>query len=117
VQARQKLEDEKKALQLFVSDIELIQSKPRSQLPRPSIGGAIAFAESRKKNLAGLSLTDTSNSPFKIDLGKVKGHGSLLEQMPEEIWEDGSPAGGAGKVNKSESSRSLCDKENIPACR
>ena len=102
---RQKLEDEKRALQIFVADIERIQFSSRSQLPRPSIGAA-AFAEARRRsNTVAGSLSDSTNSPspLKLDTGKFKSNllGERLEEIDEMV--ESSPV----------ISRVLGDKENI----
>ncbi|KZV88256.1 kinesin-domain-containing protein [Exidia glandulosa HHB12029] len=95
-QLRQKLEDEKRALQIFVTDIEQISFRSRTgtQLPRPSMSGATAFAEMRRRsntvgNATGLSDATNTNSPspFKMDGSKLKP--SLLDQRLEEIDEAG----------------------------
>jgi len=51
-------------------------------MPIPTTGGATAAFAERQQNKGTLA----DDSPVKIELGRVKGHLSLLEQMPEEGW-------------------------------
>jgi len=82
---RIKLEEERRALAAFVSKFDSLGlgglAPSKLKLPMPIVGGATtAFAERQQNKV----LED--DSPVKIELGRVKGHPSLLEQMPEEEW-------------------------------
>lgn len=121
IQVRQKLEDEKRALVSFVSDIDNhISTAPSrfSKLIPPSRSANSVFsslangsvAQSRKRSLSlGGGADDPTNSPTKLELNKIRTQPSLLEQMPEEEWEDEPSVRGLGQRDI------LGDKENIPA--
>jgi centromeric protein E len=124
IKVRQKLEDEKRALISFVTDIDNhISSGPSrlSKLMPPSSSSSSklgvstkaniplsAIKPSRKRSLSlGGGVDDPANSPVKTELSRIRGQPSLLEQMPEEEWEGDEPSfRGCGQR--------VDDKENIP---
>jgi centromeric protein E len=123
---RQKLEDEKRALVSFVTDIDNhISTGPSrfSKLIPPSrsttsvftsmTNTAVTTSQSRKRSLSlGGNADDATNSPIKVELSKIRTQPSLLEQMPEEEWEgDGDEPSFRGFGQRD----ILGDKENIPA--
>ena len=124
-QMRQKLEDEKRALVSFVTDIDNhISTAPSrfSKIMPPSrsansvftsmTNGQVASVQSRKRSLSlGGNADDSSNSPIKMELNKIRTQPSLLEQMPEEEWEgDGDEPSFRGLDQRNR----LGHKENIP---
>ena len=81
-QMRQKLEDEKKALQAYVSDIEQIQFRSRSLLPRPTPSAAITETRKQPVLFPSNSLNDATNavgSRLLAEFGKVKPQRNLGE--------------------------------------
>ncbi|KAF8527599.1 kinesin-domain-containing protein [Hysterangium stoloniferum] len=124
-QVRQKLEDEKRALISFVTDIDNhISSGPSrlSKLMPPSSSSKLGLSSKantplsatqsfRKRSLSlGGGVDDPTNSPVKTELSKIRAQPSLLEQMPEEEWEGDEPS------FRVFNQRSVSDdKENIPA--
>lgn len=122
---RQKLEDEKRALVSFVTDIDThISTAPSrfSKLMQPSRSANSVFtsmtnttvthSQSRKRSLSlGGNADDATNSPLKVELSKIRTQPNLLEQMPEEEWEgDGDEPSFRGLGQRD----ILGDKENIP---
>lgn len=114
---RVKLEEERRALAAFVSKFDSLGFGPsKLKPPMPIAGGATtAFAE-RKQN-KGITLND-DDSPVKIEVHRIKGQPSLLEQMPEEEWsmvEDLSFEEKDFKAGlKSKTKGILGQKENVP---
>lgn len=95
------MEDEKRALISFVTDIDNhISAGPSrlSKLTAPSrtqniiLGSksnlplSSAAARSKRSLSLGGALDDPTNSPVKTELTKIRAQPSLLEQMPE-VWE------------------------------
>ncbi|KAH7106936.1 kinesin-domain-containing protein [Auriculariales sp. MPI-PUGE-AT-0066] len=90
-QMRQKLADEKLALQLFVADIEQIQFNMRSRLLPPATGGTTTFADLRKHTTPVLSgLTDSTNASFSRVLADAKFKQAI---KLDEIEETAEPTG------------------------
>ena len=134
MQNRAKLEDQARALSVFVQKVDSlglgVGSSVASALvspksPQPKAGGAAAaFAERQRARQA--SSIGSVDSPLKGDLtGQLKSHPSLLDQTPEEDWNmdlsfDDLVDVPAGKVafpakrSQSPSKEVLGDKENFP---
>jgi centromeric protein E len=124
-QMRQKLEDEKRALVSFVSDIDNHISTAPSRFSKvippsrlansvfASMGNASGAAQSRRRSMSlGGGSDDPTNSPIKVELAKFRTQPSLLEQMPEEEWEgEGDETSFRALGHKD----MLGDKENMPA--
>ncbi|KAF8585087.1 kinesin-domain-containing protein [Ramaria rubella] len=124
-QLRQKLEDEKRALISFVTDIDTHISTAPSRFSKlmppaksvnsifsPVTNTPVTAASSRKRSLSlGGNTDDPTNSPIKTELSKIRAQPSLLEQMPEEEWEgDGDEPSFRALGHKDV----LADKENVP---
>ncbi|KAF7298939.1 Kinesin-like protein [Mycena indigotica] len=90
---RIQLEEERKALAAFVSKFDSLGMgllSAASSPVKPSPGGAAATFSSRKESRQQPQITpDTSPIRMSLDLAMTsKMHPSLLEQMPEEDWND-----------------------------
>jgi centromeric protein E len=93
--------------------------------PLPTAGGAPAAFSERQQNKGGdtaaaAAAAPVFDSPVKIEMSRVKGHPSLLEQMPEDEWsmmEDMSFDEKDFKAGSKLRSRDvlLGGKENMPA--
>ena len=116
------MEEERRALAAFVSKFDslglggLAPSKLKPPMPTPG-GATTAFAE-RQQNM--------DDSPIKMEMMRIKGQPSLLEQTPEEGWsmvEDMSfderdfKATAMGVGAKARTKGTLGMKENVPALR
>ncbi|GJJ13420.1 hypothetical protein Clacol_007674 [Clathrus columnatus] len=106
-QIRTKLEEEKRALISFVTDIDTHLSSGTSRMnklapPKSSISSILApktnialgltappqtQMNNRRRSLSLGGTYDPNNSPVKTELSKIRAQPSLLEQMPEEEWE------------------------------
>ena len=85
LQLRIKLEEERRALVAFVSKFDSLglgaMAPSKLRPPMPSVGGAPAAFTERQQNKGAEDF-----SPVKIEMSRVKGHPSLLDQMPEDEW-------------------------------
>ncbi|KZT43759.1 kinesin-domain-containing protein [Sistotremastrum suecicum HHB10207 ss-3] len=113
---RRKLEQENKALADFVSNADSLglsrqSSSLQTRIPMANRSNNI-LQDSRKRSL---SLgTVMENSPLKIS-NKIKDEPSLLEQTPEEAWEEVADISfGHEKSWASRDQGEQVDKENMP---
>ncbi|KIJ54215.1 hypothetical protein M422DRAFT_25159 [Sphaerobolus stellatus SS14] len=122
-QLRLKLEDEKRALISFVTDIDNHISSVPSRFSKVlgSVRASSSILSSKsnipttgmrtaKRSLSlGGAMDDPTNSPIKTELGKIRAQPSLLEQTPEEVEWDGDIS------FRASNSQVIGDnKENVP---
>jgi len=110
------LEEERRALAAFVSKFDSLGLGALTSLKSKPGGGATALT-ARQQNKGEVAAPD--DSPVKIEMSRVRGHPSLLEQMPEEEWsmvEDMSFDEKDFKAgSKLRNKDVLGGKENVPA--
>ncbi|KAI0039317.1 kinesin-domain-containing protein [Auriscalpium vulgare] len=134
--ARTRLEEERQALAAFVSrfdSLTAILPAPSARILHPTPGGAAAAFAGRQRQRAPPATTlavveeKETDSPMRLDIGKVKTEPSLLEEMWDgldaedsfeviEMLKTGTSGLGKGGVKRGESPvrEVLGGKENLP---